>query len=222
MVVGIRQTSSAVRTRPGLVARRCTRRTGRASRTTTTKIDRQRGQQDVQRDLVRRALPLGALDEGDHPVDERLPGTRGDPHHDLVREHHGAAGDGRAVAAGLPDHRRRLTGHRGLVDRRDALDDVAVTGDPSPARPPRRRRAQGRARHLVDRERGQVAGVGELVDGPRTRRAVVSAWSARRLAACALPRPSATDSARVPKSTVSHSQTVTSNREDATGPRGPR
>ena len=44
----------------------------------------------------------------------------------------------------------------------------------------------------------------------RTRRAVVSCCSARRLAACALPRPSATDSARVPKSTVSHSQTVTS------------
>ena len=44
----------------------------------------------------------------------------------------------------------------------------------------------------------------------RTRRAVVSCWRARRLAAWALPRPSATDSARVPKSTVSHSQTVTS------------
>jgi hypothetical protein len=36
--------------------------------------DRQRGQQDVQRDLVRRLLPVGALDQGDHPVDEGLAG----------------------------------------------------------------------------------------------------------------------------------------------------
>ena len=43
----------------------------------------------------------------------------------------------------------------------------------------------------------------------RTRRAVVSCCRARRLAAWALPRPSATDSARFAKSTVSHSQTVT-------------
>ena len=34
--------------------------------------DRQRGQQDRQRDLVGRLLPLRALDQGDHPVDERL------------------------------------------------------------------------------------------------------------------------------------------------------
>ena len=32
--------------------------------------DRQPGQQDVERDLVRRLLPLGAFDERDHPVDE--------------------------------------------------------------------------------------------------------------------------------------------------------
>ena len=41
-----------------------------------------------------------------------------------------------------------------------------------------------------------------------TLRAVVSRCVARRLAACALPRPSATDSARVANSTVSHSHTV--------------
>ena len=40
--------------------------------------DGQRGQQDVQRDLVRRLLPVGALDEGDHPVDEALAGLLGD------------------------------------------------------------------------------------------------------------------------------------------------
>ena len=43
---------------------------------------------------------------------------------------------------------------------------------------------------------------------PAMRRAVVVCWRVRRLAACALPRPSATASARVPKSTVSHSHSV--------------
>ena len=36
--------------------------------------DRQPGEQDVERDLVRRLLPLGALDERDHPVEEALAG----------------------------------------------------------------------------------------------------------------------------------------------------
>ena len=34
--------------------------------------DREPGEQDVERDLVRRLLARRALDEGDHPVDERL------------------------------------------------------------------------------------------------------------------------------------------------------
>ena len=50
-------------------------------------------------------------------------------HDDPVREHGRAAGDGAAVATGLADDRSRLTGDRGLVDRRDALDDVSVPGD---------------------------------------------------------------------------------------------
>ena len=102
-----------------------------------------------------------------------------------------------------PDSRitgARLAGHRRLVDRRDALDDVAVAGDPLAGRDD-------------DDVAGAQGGAGHLLDaavGRRRRRAVVSCCSARRLAAWALPRPSATDSARVPKSTVSQSQTVTS------------
>ena len=52
-----------------------------------------------------------------------------DPNHDPVGEHLGAAGDRRAVAAALADHRRRLAGDRRLVHRGDALDDLAVAGD---------------------------------------------------------------------------------------------
>ena len=76
-----------------------------------------------------RLLPVGALDEGDHAVEERLAGLGRDPHDDLVAQHPGAAGDRRTVAAGLADHRRRFAGDRRLVDRGDALDDVAVAGD---------------------------------------------------------------------------------------------
>ena len=90
---------------------------------------RQGREQDPERDLVRRLAPLGALDEGDHPVEEGLAGFLGDFHDDPVREHPGAAGDGRAVAAGLADHRRRLAGDRRLVDRCDPLDHRSVAGN---------------------------------------------------------------------------------------------
>ena len=84
--------------------------------------DRQAGEQDPQRDLVRRLAPLGALDEGDHAVQEGLAGLLRDLDDDAVREHARAAGDRAAVAAGLADDGRRLAGDRGLVDGGDALD----------------------------------------------------------------------------------------------------
>jgi hypothetical protein len=91
--------------------------------------ERQRGEQDVQGDLVGRLAPLGALDERDHPVQEGLAGLLGDLDHDAVGEHAGAAGHRAAVAAGLADDGRRLAGDGGLVDRGDALDDGAVARD---------------------------------------------------------------------------------------------
>ncbi len=51
-------------------------------------------EQDVQRDLVRRLLSIGALDEQDHAVEERLAGAGRDPHDDPVGEHSGTARDG--------------------------------------------------------------------------------------------------------------------------------
>ena len=91
--------------------------------------DRQPGQQDVERDLVRRLLPLGAFDERDHPVEERLARIDRDLHPNPVREHLRAAGHGGAIAARLADDRRRFAGDGAFVDRRNALDDVAVGGD---------------------------------------------------------------------------------------------
>ena len=87
-----------------------------------------------------RLLPLGALDEADHAVEERLAGVGGDADHDAVGEHLGAAGDRRAVAAALADDRGRLAGDGRLVHRGDALDHLAVAGDRArrPRPPPRR------------------------------------------------------------------------------------
>ena len=86
-------------------------------------------EQDVERDLVGRLLPLGALDQPDHAVEEGGAGRRGDAHADPVGQHLGAAGHGRAVAAGLADDGGRLAGDGRLVDRGDALDHLAVGGD---------------------------------------------------------------------------------------------
>ena len=90
---------------------------------------RHAGEQDVERDLVGRLLPDGTLDQGDHPVDEGRALGGGDAHQDLVGEHARAAGDRRAVAAALADHRRRFAGDRRFVDRGHAVDDLAVGRD---------------------------------------------------------------------------------------------
>ncbi len=91
--------------------------------------DGQAGQQDVERDLVRRLLPLGAFDERDHAIEERVARVGRDLDLDPVRQHARAAGDRRSIAAGLADDRRRFTGDRRFVDRRHAFDDFAVRRD---------------------------------------------------------------------------------------------
>ena len=90
---------------------------------------RQAGEEDVERDLVRGLAPLGALDQGDHLVEEALAGLLGDFDDDPVRKDPGAAGDRAAIATRLADHRSRLAGDRRLVDRCDALDHGAVAGN---------------------------------------------------------------------------------------------
>ena len=54
--------------------------------------ERQAGEQDRERDLVRRPLPLGALDERDHPVQERLARVGRDADDELVADDLRAAG----------------------------------------------------------------------------------------------------------------------------------
>ena len=139
--------------------------------------DRQARQQDVERDLVRRLAPLGALDQRDHPVQERLAGLLGDLDHDAVAQHARAAGDRAAVTAGLADDRRRLAGDRRLVDRRDALDDGAVAGD-----------------HLAGLDDHHVAAVQLGAPAASIRRAGApwcrcASRAARRPAPCRGPRP---------------------------------
>ena len=76
-----------------------------------------------------RLLPLGALDQPDHAVEEGRALSRGDAHGDPVRGYQGAAGHRRAVAAALADHGRGLAGDGPLVDRGDAVDHLAVRRD---------------------------------------------------------------------------------------------
>ena len=157
--------------------------------------DREAGEQDVERDLVRRLAALGALDERDHPVEERLPRLLGDLDDEPVGEQLRPARDRRAVAARLADHRCRLAGDRRLVDGADALDHLAVGRD-----------------DLSRLDDDDVAALQLRAPAPRApsrRRAFVVVRVARSAFACALPRPSAIASAKFAKSTVSQSQNAT-------------
>ena len=91
--------------------------------------ERQAGEQDRERDLVRRLLPARRFDHRDHAVEEGLARVGGDADDQPVGEQARAAGDRAEVAARLADDRRRLAGDRALVDRADALDHLAVGGD---------------------------------------------------------------------------------------------
>ena len=88
-----------------------------------------RNQQDSECDLVGRFTPFGAFDHADHAVEEGLTGIDVDAHDDPVRQHACAAGDGVEVAACGAYHRRTLASDRGFVDRRHALDHLAVAWD---------------------------------------------------------------------------------------------
>ena len=92
MVVGIRQTSSETSTATlGTLPRAaCGDAEGgeRLQRNNGQQEDqRQSGNQNIQRDLVRRLLPLGAFDQRDHAIQKRLARIRRDPDFDLVGEH---------------------------------------------------------------------------------------------------------------------------------------
>ena len=100
----------------------------------------------------------------------------------------------------LADDRRGLAGDRRFVDRGDALDDLAVAGDQLVRPRPRRGRPCGA------RDAGHRPPAGPCPR--RASRATVSWRILRSVSACALPRPSATASAKFAKSTVNHSHSV--------------
>ena len=112
-----------------------------------------------------------------------------------VGQHPGAAGDRRAVAAGLADDRGRLAGDGRLVDAGDALDDLAVAGDEL---------AGDDDAHVADL---RAAGLGTSTIAPSAGAtwATVSERVLRSVSAWALPRPSATASAKLANSTVNQS-----------------
>ena len=91
--------------------------------------DRHRGQQNVERDFVRRLLPLGAFDQRDHAVEERFARIGGDADNEPIGQDARAAGDAAAVAAAFADDRRTFAGDGAFVDRGDAFDDFAVAGN---------------------------------------------------------------------------------------------
>ena len=104
IVVGISATSNAIRVAietsvPANVGERAQRDDD------DQEDERQPGEQDPERDLVRGLASAGALDERDHPVEEALARLLGDLDDDPVGEDPGPAGDRASIAAGLADHR---------------------------------------------------------------------------------------------------------------------
>src|SRR5205823_8694144 len=85
------------------------------------------GQQDVESDFVGRLMPLGALDQRDHTVQEGLAGVGGDPDDQPVGEDAGAAGDAAAVAAAFADDGGAFASDGAFIDGGHAFDDLAVS-----------------------------------------------------------------------------------------------
>ena len=91
--------------------------------------ERQTGEKDVERDFVRRLLPLRPFDERNHAVEEGRSRRSRNADLDPVGKNAGAAGHGRAIAATLADHGRGLAGDRRFVDRGDAIDNIPIARD---------------------------------------------------------------------------------------------
>ncbi len=84
MVVGIRVTRRATSTATEIRAARTARKARNGQNRREHKNDGQADEQDGQRDLVWRLLPLGAFDQRDHAIEEALARIGRDAHADLV------------------------------------------------------------------------------------------------------------------------------------------
>ena len=128
IVVGIRQTSSAINTGTenvdaGVNAERLQRHAHEQEN------DRQRGQQNRQRDFVRRLLAFRAFDHRNHSVEKAVALLHRDADDDAVADDARAAGDGAAVAAALANDGRRFASDGGFIHAGDAFDHFAVGGN---------------------------------------------------------------------------------------------
>ena len=97
------------------------------------KKKRKAGEEDVECDLVGRFLALGAFDQPDHAIEERLTGIRCDADFDFVGEHARSPGDSGAVTAGFANDRSGFTRNGRFVDGSNTLDDFAVAGNHFPS-----------------------------------------------------------------------------------------
>ena len=160
--------------------------------------ERERREQNGERDFVRRLLAFRAFDERDHAVEKTFAGIDRDADFDFVGEHARAAGDGAAVAAAFADDGRGFAGDGGFIHGGRAFDDVAVGGN------------DFAGAHDDDIAFAQIVGadffdLAVFADAAGDR---VFTRVPRNALACALPRPSATASAKLAKSTVNQSQTA--------------
>ncbi len=121
-------------------------------------------------------------------------------------KHTRAAGHGAAVTATFPNNRRRFAGDRGFIDARDSFDHIAI------GRNDVARFANNDVALLQDRRWERFLHCHYATGAPSFPCAI---W--RNAAACALPRPSATASAKLANKTVNQSQID----RCATNPRSP-
>ena len=143
------------------------------------------------------------------------PGLAVTRHHDPVREHARAAGNGGKIAARLADDRSRFAGDRALIDRGCALD--APRHRPECSRPP------PPARHRRDAARlARTATGARAILGIASFFAITVCFKPRSAAACALLRPSANASAKFAKSSVNQSQIATFRMNQPGASPGPR
>ena len=92
------------------------------------KDNRQPGQQDIQRNLIRRLLPLRAFHQRDHAVQKRLAGVGRNPHHNHVAQHARSAGHRRLRSPPAS----RITGALSPVMADSSTDATPSITSPSP------------------------------------------------------------------------------------------
>ncbi len=152
----------------------------------------------------------GAFHQRDHAVEEGFAGPRGDAHHQPVGHQPRAAGDGGTVTAGFADHRGALAGDGAFIHRGGAFHHLAIGGD---------RVARLDQDQLPDLDGLDVAqAVAGTVAGIHQHLGAGGGFGGAECVRRALPRPSATASAKLANSTVNHSHSAICSPIAALGP----